>query len=173
MKTIQACDLKNGLPPGAVVIDVRTDIEHKEECLSCAHDHVPLDQLNPEIYLKQKGLPSDTPLYLLCRAGARAQKAAAAFEACGCSHVHVIEGGLLACRAGGVACHQNRNVIALERQVRIAAGLLVLTGAILGYMADPYWHALSAAIGGGLIFAGVTNHCGLALLLAQAPWNKS
>lgn len=172
MKTIEACDVKTNLPAGAVILDVRTDIEHKEESLVCAHDHVPLDQLDPALYLQQKGLAQDTPLYLLCRAGSRARKAAAAFEAAGCVDVHVIEGGLVACRAEGLPCRCDRDVIPLERQVRIAAGILVLMGAVLGFTIDPYWHALSGAIGGGLIFAGVTNHCGLALLLAQAPWNR-
>ncbi len=172
MKTIKACDIRTALPPGAVILDVRSAVEHREECLVCPHDHVPLDQLDPAAYLASKGLAQDTPLYLLCRAGGRARQAAEAFVAAGCTNVHVIEGGLSACRAEGVPCQRDTGVISLERQVRIAAGVLVLTGAVLGFIVDPYWHILSAAIGGGLVFAGVTNWCGMALLLARAPWNK-
>ena len=172
MKTIKACAVRTSLPPGAVILDVRTAVEHRAECLSCAHDHVPLDQLDPAAYLARKGLGTDTPLYLLCRAGGRARKAAEAFEAAGCMNVHVIEGGLSACQAEGVPCQRDNGVISLERQVRIAAGGLVLMGAVLGFAVDPDWHILSAAIGGGLIFAGVTNWCGMALLLARAPWNR-
>lgn len=173
MNFVRASEMNASLPPGAVILDVRTDIEHKEECLACAHDHVPLDQLDIAQYLYSKGLSKDAPLYMLCRAGGRARKAAEAFEAQGCTNVHVIEGGLTACRAEGIACHCSPGVISLERQVRIAAGTLVLAGSILGYAVNPYWHALSAAIGGGLVFAGIANHCGLALLLAHASWNKS
>ncbi len=172
MKTIKACEVRTALPPGAVILDVRTAVEHRAECLSCAHDHVPLDQLDPPAYLAGKGLAADTPLYLLCRAGGRARKAADAFEAAGCSNIYVIEGGLSACQAEGVPCHRDNGVISLERQVRIAAGALVLTGTVLGFTLDPYWHALSGAVGGGLVFAGVTNWCGMALLLARAPWNR-
>lgn len=172
MKTIKACDVRTSLPSGAVILDVRTAVEHRAECLSCAHDHVPLDQLDPLAYLASKGLAADAPLYLLCRAGGRARNAAAAFEAAGCTNIYVIEGGLSACQAEGVPCQRDSGVISLERQVRMAAGVLVLTGAVLGFTFSPGWHILSAAIGGGLIFAGVTNWCGMALLLARAPWNR-
>lgn len=172
MKMIKAQDVPAALPPGAVILDVRTAVEHRAECLSCAHDHVPLDQLEAASYLAQRGLAADTPLYLLCRAGGRAAKAAALFEAAGCTQVHVIEGGLSACQACGVACARDEGVISLERQVRIAAGVLVLTGTILGITLDPTWHMLAGAIGGGLVFAGITNWCGMAMLLARAPWNK-
>ena len=172
MKMIKACAVRTSLPPGAVILDVRTAVEHRAECLSCTHDHVPLDQLDPVAYLASKGLAADTPLYLLCRAGGRARKAAEAFEAAGCTTVYVIEGGLSACQTEGVSCQRDNGVISLERQVRIAAGVLVLTGAVLGVTVNSDWHILSAAIGGGLIFAGVTNWCGMAMLLARAPWNK-
>lgn len=72
----------------------------------------------------------------------------------------------------GTPCQRAAGVISLERKVRIAAGVLVLAGTVLGYTLDPDWHALSAGIGGGLVFAGATNACGLAMLLARAPWNK-
>jgi predicted branched-subunit amino acid permease len=59
----------------------------------------------------------------------------------------------------------------LERQVRIAAGLLVLTGVLLGYFVNPWFIGLSAFVGAGLVFAGVTDFCGMGLLLAKLPWN--
>jgi predicted branched-subunit amino acid permease len=63
--------------------------------------------------------------------------------------------------------------IALERQVRIGAGAMVFTGVMLGTFADlPGFYALSGFVGAGLIFAGVTDFCGMGLLLARAPWNK-
>lgn len=47
-KTVTAACLNDDFLPGAVILDVRTGPEHKEECLSCAHLHIPLDQLTPE-----------------------------------------------------------------------------------------------------------------------------
>jgi hypothetical protein len=63
-------------------------------------------------------------------------------------------------------------VISLERQVRIAAGTLVATGTLLGAFVSPWWLILPGFVGGGLIFAGVTDFCGMAMLLARMPWNK-
>jgi hypothetical protein len=60
----------------------------------------------------------------------------------------------------------------LERQVRIAAGFLVLAGSALAYFVSPYWIALSALVGAGLVFAGITDTCGMAMLLARLPWNQ-
>jgi len=63
-------------------------------------------------------------------------------------------------------------VISLERQVRITAGALVVTGVVLGWFVHPGFYGLSAFIGAGLVFAGITDICGLCLLLAKLPWNK-
>jgi hypothetical protein len=62
--------------------------------------------------------------------------------------------------------------MSLERQVRIAAGTLVLAGAMLGYFAHPYWIALPAFVGAGLVFAGITDTCGMGMMLARMPWNR-
>ena len=57
-------------------------------------------------------------------------------------------------------------------KVRIAAGLLVLLGAILGCLVHPAFVGLSAFVGAGLVFAGVTDTCGMGMLLARMPWNQ-
>ena len=63
-------------------------------------------------------------------------------------------------------------VISLERQVRITAGALVVAGVALGWWVHPGFYGLPAFIGAGLVFAGITDFCGLCVLLAQLPWNK-
>lgn len=62
-------------------------------------------------------------------------------------------------------------MITLERQVRIAAGLFALIGFLFGLFVNQAWHAVSGFVGAGLIFAGVTGHCGMALVMTKAPWN--
>ena len=62
--------------------------------------------------------------------------------------------------------------MSLERQVRIAAGLLVVIGSALGAFVDQRWIGLAAFVGTGLIFAGVTDTCGMAMLLGKLPWNQ-
>ena len=63
-------------------------------------------------------------------------------------------------------------VISLERQVRIVAGSLVFIGVLLGWFVHPAFVWLSGFVGAGLVFAGVTDFCGMGLLLAKAPWNQ-
>ena len=83
-----------------------------------------------------------------------------------------MEGGTLACVEAGLPVVRGRKAISLERQVRIAAGLLVLLGALLGWLVHPAFVGLSAFVGAGLVFAGVTDTCGMGLLLARMPWNR-
>ena len=84
-----------------------------------------------------------------------------------------MEGGTVACLKQNLACKKgDSNVISLERQVRVAAGLLVLTGVLLGLLIDRAFFGISAFVGAGLIFAGITDWCGMGLLLARAPWNR-
>jgi hypothetical protein len=83
-----------------------------------------------------------------------------------------IEGGTLACVEAGLPVVRGKKAISLERQVRIAAGLLVVTGSALGYFVSPYWIGLAAFIGAGLAFAGITDTCAMGMMLARMPWNQ-
>lgn len=78
----------------------------------------------------------------------------------------------MACVAAGLPVVRGKKAVSLERQVRITAGSLVLIGAILGYFVHPYWIGLSAFIGAGLAFAGITDTCGMGMMLARMPWNQ-
>jgi rhodanese-related sulfurtransferase len=113
------------------------------------------------------------PLYVICKSGARAAKACEKFAAAGFANVACVEGGTAAWeQAGFPVVRGTSRVISLERQVRIAAGLLVLLGVVLGWHVHPVFHGLSALIGAGLVMAGVTDWCGMGLLLAKMPWNR-
>lgn len=154
-----------------VVIDVRTEVEHTGVSLRQPHHHIPLGNLDAAKFLQENKIGADRPVYMLCRSGKRATQAAEAFIAAGHENVHVIEGGITACEASGVAVRKG-SVMSLERQVRIVAGALVTLGVVLGVFASPWFYALSAFVGCGLVFAGVTDSCGMAFVLAKAPWNK-
>ena len=82
-----------------------------------------------------------------------------------------MEGGTQAWDSAGLPVVRGKNTISLERQVRIAAGLLVLLGSLLSWLANPAFIALPSFVGAGLIYAGVSNTCGMGLLLARMPWN--
>ena len=158
-----------------IILDVRTSIEHAEKCLDRAHHHIPLQELNPEHFMNEKGFTKDTPIYLLCRTGKRSTLAAEKFIEQGFTKIYVIEGGLLACEAAGHKIKQstlNMSVISLERQVRIAAGSMVILGSLFGLIFNPLFMLIPLFIGGGLVFSGITNCCGLGSLLIKAPWNR-
>ncbi len=120
-----------------------------------------------------KGLRKDQPLYILCRSGNRACKAADQLEKMGFSELIVVDGGLQAwMEAGKQVIRGERKVWGLDRQVRLTAGSLVMAGILLSKFTHPYWIGLSAFVAAGLIFSGVTDTCGMAMLLARMPWNK-
>jgi rhodanese-related sulfurtransferase len=116
-----------------------------------------------------------TPLVLICESGGRANRCHDALVAAGITNAMVLEGGTAAWRAAGLPLERDslgRTVIPLERQVRIAAGTLVLVGCGLGWFVHPAGYGLAAFVGAGLVFAGVTDFCGMGLLLARMPWNR-
>jgi len=153
------------------VIDVRTPVEFQEVHAVIAKN-VPLDLLDPTAVLKERSGTANDPLYFICRSGSRAMKACEQFIAAGHSNVVNVEGGTLAWDEAGLPVVRGKEAISLERQVRIAAGLLVLIGAVLGLFVHPYFIGLSAFVGAGLVFAGITDTCGMGMMLAKMPWNQ-
>jgi rhodanese-related sulfurtransferase len=164
----EVCRLRQSGQP-VELIDVRTPAEFARLHADGAR-LVPLDQLDPRTLATAT---DDTPLYVICQSGARAAKAAEALRAAGRRNVFCVEGGTAAWTQAGlpVVRGTQRRIPSLERQVRIAAGALVLLGVLLGRLAHPAFYALSAFVGAGLVFAGLTDWCGMGLLLARMPWN--
>lgn len=115
---------------------------------------------------------SQQPLYLICKGGSRGANACHKFSVAGYSNVANVDGGMEACLAAGLPVIRGKRTVSLERQVRIAAGLLVLIGAVFGYFWNPIFISLSAFVGAGLMFAGITDTCGMAMLLSRMPWNQ-
>ncbi|MEJ0090830.1 MAG: rhodanese-like domain-containing protein [Limisphaerales bacterium] len=170
MKTISPVELQKiiAAQPSAPVIDVRTPVEFAEVHVPRARS-IPLDELKPGSLQLQK----DQPVYLLCRSGQRATKAAEKFAKEGFSQPVVVEGGTLAwIEANLPVTRSDVKVMSLERQVRIVAGSLVFIGVLLGWFVSHWFFILSGFVGAGLVFAGVTDFCGMGLLLAKMPWNK-
>ena len=108
----------------------------------------------------------DDPLYLICRSGSRGRQACEQFLAAGYHNVVNVEGGTLEWERVGLPVVQGTKTVSLERQVRIAAGSLVLLGTGLGAFVHLGFLALSAFVGAGLVFAGITDTCGMGMLLA-------
>lgn len=151
------------------LIDVRTPVEYREVHVEGARN-VPLDQLNAtQLAAAQNG--SDQPLYVICRSGGRGKQACEKLHAAGYLHVVNVEGGTQAWDQAGLPVVRGKKAISLERQVRITAGSLVLLGT-LGALVNPYWIGLAGFVGAGLVFAGITDTCGMGMMIARMPWNQ-
>jgi rhodanese-related sulfurtransferase len=172
MSTLKAISPTNAaelVRKGAVLIDIREADEHAREHIPGARHHA-LSRIDKNAPVRQ----GDDVLVFHCRSGARtktnAPKLAAAAPAC---ESYILEGGIDAWRKAGLPVKLDRSQpIDIMRQVQIAAGSLVLLGAALGYALTPAFYGLSAFVGAGLLFAGISGFCGMAHLLALMPWNR-
>jgi len=152
------------------LIDVRTPVEYREVHVTFARN-VPLDRLDATMFANGQR-KAGQPLYVVCRSGGRGNQACEKLIAAGCPNVVNVEGGTLACIEAGLPVARGKKSISLERQVRIAAGSLVLLGSVLGWFVDPAFVALPAVVGAGLCFSGITDSCAMGMLLARIPWNQ-
>lgn len=153
----------------APILDVRSAGEFAALHAAGARS-APLDQLNPGALVSN---PEDR-VYLICQSGARAAMAYEKFRAAGFNQVCCVEGGTVAWEKAGLPVVRGAHgVISLERQVRIAAGTLVLLGVALGWLVHPAILLLSGFVGAGLIFSGISNTCGMGMLLTKMPWNRA
>lgn len=174
MQTMSASDVRDRLARGepGVLIDVRTPVEFREVHAAGAVN-VPLDVISGERVQQVAGGIAQTPVYLLCRTGNRAKTACARLGSGGMPNAVVVDGGTEAWVAAGLPVERGQKAISLERQVRIAAGTLVFIGSLLAAFVHPWFWALPAFVGAGLVFAGVTDTCAMGMLLARMPWNKA
>lgn len=172
IQTISPDQLKRLLDSGDVIelIDVRTPMEYRGKRITTARN-VPLDSLCADTLKSERTDEPDKPLYVVCHSGGRAKKACEVLMAAGVAAI-CVEGGTPACEKAGVPTVSDRRVISLERQVRIGTGTMVLLGVLLGTMISPWLLLISGFVGCGLIVAGVTDWCGMGLMLAKMPWNR-
>jgi rhodanese-related sulfurtransferase len=153
------------------ILDVRSRAEWESAHLDGAVLQ-PLDVLEPGDWTAPSGGEPQAPLFVLCQAGGRATRAASVLCSAGvpCS---VIEGGLDAWKAAGLPVVFGKSkVLPLMRQVQIVIGLVSGVGSALAVWKHPFFGLIPMAMGAGLVFAGVSGTCGLALLMARMPWNR-
>ncbi len=150
----------------AQLIDVRSPSEFASGHIPSAIN-IPMDQIEARL----DDLRSDAPLVLICQSGKRARMTAGLLEPCR-RDIAVLEGGTNAwIREGLPTVTSVKTRWSLERQVRLGAGMLVLVGALLAFTVNANWLFLSAFVGLGLTFAGVTDVCPMAEILERMPWN--
>jgi rhodanese-related sulfurtransferase len=150
------------------LIDVRTPAEYGSIHAGGAINH-PMESFN----LEQVPFSKDEEIHVICQSGGRSMKVCKKMDGAGFTKIFNLEGGTSAWQLAGLPVVEGRKVMSLERQVRIAAGALVVIGAVVGQFVHPSGFGLSAFIGAGLVFAGVTDTCGMGMIIAKMPWNRN
>jgi rhodanese-related sulfurtransferase len=151
-----------------ILIDVREPSEYSGERIEGAK-LVPLSGFSADKIPQN----TDKPVVLYCQSDNRSGEAARKLLYAGFEEVTHLEGGLNHWKQQGLPTQVNKNApISIMRQVQIIAGSLILTGTLLGAFVSPKWLFLTGFVGGGLLFAGVSNTCMMATLLAKLPYNQ-
>lgn len=150
------------------LLDVREYAEFSAGHIEGA-ESVPLSQLAR----KAEDWSRDLPLAVVCRTSRRAGQAQRQLRMMGFQDVQMMECGVEGWKASGGSLVQTQRVPwSLERQVRIAAGSLVLITLVLALTVSSYFLAGTALVGMGLVFAGISDICMMASLLGRLPWNR-
>lgn len=155
---------------GATLVDIRDADEYAREHIAAAR-LFPLSAMEQGQTLQAA---AGATVIFHCQSGNRTRNnlnrlLAAAAPA----QVKIVEGGIDAWRQAGLATVEDKSQpLPLMRQVQIAAGVLILLGVVLGYGVSSHFFLLSAFVGAGLTFAGLTGFCGMARLLLVMPWNR-
>lgn len=170
LKHVDATTLKRWLDEDrAVLIDVREADEYAREHIPAAR-HVPLSGFNPTDFPKDH----DKVGVFHCQSGTRTAQAAPHILQTGFAEVYHLKGGLTGWKDAGLSVNLNRKApISIMRQVQITAGSMVVLGIVLAVLVSPWFMALSAFVGAGLTFAGLSGTCAMASILGHMPWNKS
>jgi len=176
IKTMSPLALNNMFEHGERphLIDVRTAAEYRSGHASGAIS-MPLDELNPDTLTKRFGdadVGRESPLFLTCQSGYRAQQAAEQLQQAGYQNLYMLDGGTEAWQKAGLPMRHCGHAISLERQVQIAIGALLILKVFFGFTLHELFFAVIPLVGAGLIFAGVTRWCGMAHLIALLPWNR-
>lgn len=151
------------------MLDVRTPAEFGTAHVSGSYN-VPLDTLGEHSDELHRSL--DVPVVVICRTGNRARQAESRLAAAGMGNLHVLDGGIAAWEGAGREVVRGKEKWALERQVRLVAGSIVLSSIVVSIWLGPLkW--VAGAIGAGLTFAALTDTCAMGMLLGKLTYNRA
>lgn len=154
------------------LVDVRSPLEFRQGYIP-GSQNIPLKQiLSGETQLSS---PEGKQICFVCQSGKRAELARAFLSEQAEAEAAILDGGVDSWRAAGLPVEKDALVhgVSLVRQVQIIIGGLNLIALCLAWFVSSYWLLLPACTSLGLLLAGLTGFCGLALLLAKMPWNRA
>jgi len=171
MSTITTNEALNMLSAGALLIDVRSHGEYRSIHAKNARCF-PLDKLQKKVDEIEPLIEPFSNILLICQSGNRAKTAYDILNKRFNKNFFIIEGGTSAWVENDLPIIKGKGTITIERQVRIFAGSIILMGSLLAIFISKWFFLIPALVGAGLLNAGITNWCGMGLLLAKMPWNK-
>ncbi len=168
LTTVSPAEAEARMRDGAVLIDIREPDEFARRHIRGAIS-APLSNWE-QAHLT---ITPDQDVIFTCRSGMRTSAACDRLAARLDGPAYSLDGGLNGWEKAGLSIEVDAKApLEIMRQVQIGAGSLVLLGILLGFALSPLWFGLSAFVGAGLAFAGITGFCGMARLLMLAPWNR-
>jgi rhodanese-related sulfurtransferase len=161
--------LSEDLPKNFIIIDVRSPLEHREHKITGTLN-IPLDQLSKSL----DQLKKYQKIFVHCRSGGRGEKACQILKKnFPKKEIYNVKGGILEWEESGFLVEKHQGFhLSLIRQVHILVGFLIVLTNLFGNYLNPNWFLLNGFIGAGLLFAGISGWCGMALLISKMPWNK-
>lgn len=154
---------------GVAVLDVRTPAEFETVHIPGSYN-LPLDLVSEHAHDVTRKLGKQ--IVLVCQSGTRASQAQQKLIDIEIEAGSVLEGGIAAYEKSGGEVVRGTQRWAMDRQVRMTAGSLVLLGFLGSKLISPKLGYLSAAIGAGLAYSAASNSCAMASLLSKMPWNQ-
>ncbi len=156
---------------GALLIDVRTPAEYGSIHASGAICF-PLDKLQKDTREIKPVIENHKSILLICKSGGRTKIAYDLLTKQFNNEFFIVEGGTDAWTERDLPVITGKGSISIERQVRIGAGIIILLGCLLSFVISKWFLLIPVFVGAGLINAGITDLCGMGLLLTKMPWNK-
>ena len=148
-----------------VLLDVRTASEFSSA-------HIPNSINIPLNELSKQNISTDKLIVLICQTGKRAENGAAVLRTKGLA-CKILAGGLLAWKNAGFVITKSRKHLSIEQQTQLTIGTGIMSGMLLGFTVNKYFFTLPLFFGLGLVYAGLSGSCTLAMILSKAPWNRS
>lgn len=169
LKSVSPERAREMIDGGAVLVDIREADEHMREKIPGAR-HLPVSAVDSG---ESEGFHPGETVIFHCRTGMRTTANAEKLRELTDCEAFLVEGGINEWKKAGLPVAVDRKQpLPIQRQVQITAGGLIVLGAALGFTLSPWFHLLSAFVGAGLMQAGISGWCGMALLLNVMPWNR-
>ncbi len=136
------------------------------------NDDFCLDSAFPDLERRAGDLPTGRPVLVMCHSGGRSAVAAERLRALGMDNIVDVRGGFNAWQEAGLPAERQASAVPLERQVRIAAGALVLSFSLAGLFVNSSFLYGAALIGFLLTLTGALGICPMMSVLKRLPWNR-